>query len=451
MNFSHQLMPRLLPLLAVTCLRVDAQEPGLPADTRFIMSHFSLQEKLWISISPDGLAWTALNGGEPVWQPPGYKPFGDVVRDPAILFENGTFWVAYTSGNYGKHASFGLVRSTDLLNWSFVGEISTLIPDATDPLTWNPTWFRDGDGSIHLFVNISPINGSTYMPVPGMRTYELHPLNAAFTEWSEPVLVELPSANTNEFWVWKEGDTYHGIYINLPFSPSSDHRHWFHVVSDNLISGWREPLKLGFVTEEGGMLVRKPAGGYRFFLEPGNGVSPPGYRWCDTADSMGSFTSQQMVSATVPMRNGKMILAPGVFTYGDWEAAHLSSVPPMDRTPRADPDHDRNNNLLGCLLNLDPLIPDSASDRIIGGIKSSGASRFLSLEYRYLPAFSGMNHGVEISANLSNWFSGPSVVTQSITMLSDGTEQIRARDATPIDTAAPRRFIRLNVTIQDDP
>lgn len=392
----------MLPVLAFACLRVGAQQPVLPVGTRFLMSHFSLEEKLWISVSPDGLNWTALNGGEPVWEPPGFQPFTNVLRDPAILYEGGVFWVAFTSGNYGKHASFGLIRSTDLLNWSFVGEISTLIPGATDPLTWSPTWFRDGDGSIHLFVNISPLNGSTYDPVPGLRTHEMHPLNAAFTEWSQPLVVELPSDNTNEFWAWKEGEVYHAIYISFA-PPSSDRSRWFHVVSDNLISGWREPHKLGFHSEEGGMLVRTPSGGYRFFLEPGNAVNPPGYRWCDADESMTVFSAQQMVSATVPMRNGKMILAPGVFSYADWKASHLASVPADQQEPGADPDRDQRANLLECLLGLEPLVPDSAASRMEAGISLSGANRFLSLRYQCLPALGGVSHRVEVAPDLSGW------------------------------------------------
>jgi hypothetical protein len=75
------------------------------------MSHFGGNdgggiEKLYISVSPDGINWEALNGGNPVWEPAGWAPFQNVVRDPSIVYANGYYWVAYTSGNYGKGASF---------------------------------------------------------------------------------------------------------------------------------------------------------------------------------------------------------------------------------------------------------------------------------------------------------------------------------------------------------
>ena len=71
-----------------------------------------------------------------------------------------------------------------------------------NPFTWNPCFFTDSDGSLHVFVSISPINGDTFYPIPALRTYELHPLNDDLTEWSAPALVELPHSNTNEFWAW---------------------------------------------------------------------------------------------------------------------------------------------------------------------------------------------------------------------------------------------------------
>ena len=103
------------------------------------------------------------------------------------------FWVAYTSGTYGRHASFALIKSADFLNWTFVGDISTAIPGATDSLTWGPIFFRDGDGSIHILVAISLTGGGTFNPTPDLRVHEMHPLDAGFTQWSAPVPLPLPT------------------------------------------------------------------------------------------------------------------------------------------------------------------------------------------------------------------------------------------------------------------
>src|SRR5688572_1769864 len=66
-----------------------AQEPIVPPDSRFVMSFFKANggggdERLFISVSPDGQNWTALNGGQPVWQHPLWPTY--VVRDPTIVY-----------------------------------------------------------------------------------------------------------------------------------------------------------------------------------------------------------------------------------------------------------------------------------------------------------------------------------------------------------------------------
>ncbi|MEO8351757.1 MAG: hypothetical protein ABI680_08495, partial [Chthoniobacteraceae bacterium] len=338
---------RPLACLALTVVflgRIDsrgwAQNANLPSGTRLIMSHFKAapasggDERLYISISSDGVNWTALNSGNPVWQPDGWAPFHNVVRDPSIIFENGFYWVAFTSGNYGRHASFGLLKSSDLLTWTKVGEIDTTISGAIDSLTWGPIFFRDGDGSVHILVAISRTGGAQYNPVPDMRVHELHPLDAGFTQWSAPVLLELPAANTNECWVWKRGAVYHAAYIDFATGG------WYHTTSSNLISGWSPATALGFGSLEGGMMLPRPDGGYRFCLETGNGGSPIGYRYYDYDSALTSPAPAQSFNASMPMRNGKMIAAPATTQYADWQAEHLADLPIALQQPGADPDGD---------------------------------------------------------------------------------------------------------------
>lgn len=431
----------LVALLAMHCA---AQSPVVPAGSRFVMSHFmgnngGGDERLYISVSADGLHWTALNNGNPVWQPDGWAGFVNVVRDPAIIYENGQYWVAYTSGNYGKHASFGLVKSADLLHWSFVGEISTAIAGATDPLTWNPTFFRDGDGAVHLFISISPINGTTYNPQPAMRSYELHPLAADWSQWSVPALVMLPSTNTNEFWAWKEGDTYHGIYIDYsqPYLGN-----WFHVTSSGLLSGWAISQRLGFTTHEGGMLIKKPAGGYRLFFEPGNGASPPGYRYADCENSFSGFTPTQTVTSEVPMRNGKMTALVATTSYSSWQTEKLNSLPQFDQIPGADPDRDGLANLLEYACDQNPTTRDTTGTPQCTVI-TSGSAQYLGMSFRRLPQAAGLMLALEASSDLATWdASAGAVVSCSMTLLTDGAEWVQARDAIAVE-AAPRRFLRL--------
>ncbi len=404
-----------------------AQGALLPPGTRFIMSHFRAtsgpaDERLYISVSPDAIQWTALNNGDPVWQPSGWAPFVNVVRDPSIVYSNGYYWVAYTSGNYGKHASFGLVKSTNLLNWDFVAEISTDIPGAIDPLTWGPFFFKDADDSVHLFVSISPINGSNYNPIPALRSYELHPLNADFTVWSAPVAVQLPSTNTNEFWVWKEGDLYHGIYVD--FTQGSPYRH---VTSTNLISGWGNVQSLGFDTYEGGFFLKKLEGGYRLYLEGGNGSTFVGYRYYDYNDAFTAHGAAQNTTAQVPMRNGKVIAAPATTTFSDWQTMELSGLPVAAQAASADPDADGLSNLLECALGLSPRNSDASP--LISWFDGSGRLR---VRHTRAPNLINVTTLLQISSDLSlsnGWSDAGSLMSRrSVTLLSDGRELVEWAD-----------------------
>jgi hypothetical protein len=426
----------------VMLARVAAAEgPNLPPGTRFIMSHFGGNdgggiEKLYISVSPDGVNWEALNGGNAVWEPAGWAPFGNVVRDPSIVYANGYYWVAYTSGNYGKGASFGLVKSTDLVNWTFVTNVSTAIPDATDPLTWGPFFFKDADGTVHLFVSISPINGSIYNPQPALRTHELHPLNADFTQWSAPVPVGLPSTNTNEFWVWREGDTYHGIYVDF-----QSFGRYYHVASTNLITGWQQPQLLGFGSLEGGFVLKKPEGGYRFYLEPGNGGQPAGYRYYDGSDQFTNFELGGFVNTATPMRNGKVIAAPETTSFEQWQTLKLPDQPAEMRGAVADPDRDGLPNLLEAATGFDPNVPEG--NPIQTWFDSDGRLR---LRHTRALSIADVNLQWQESGTLSGWqASGATVEIRSITLMSDGRELLEWKGPAP--QAASPYFFRLRASM----
>ena len=434
-------------LLATFLLAGTAFAQGLPAGSRFVMSHFRANggggdARLYISASPDGLNWTALNNGQHVWQPPNpIEPYDlyDVVRDPSIVFASGYYWVAYTSGYIGKHTSFGLVKSTDLLNWTFVGEISTAIPGATDPLTWGPFFFEDGDGSIHIFVSIDP-TGVGFDPTPDMRSYELHPLNSDFTQWSAPVALALPHTNTNEFWAWKEGATYHAIYVD--FAQGSA---YMHVTASSIYGTWTLRNVLGFNSQEGGFVLRKPDGGYRFYVEPGNSLPSTGYRTCDFDANFTSHTPLVEVNRTVPMRNGKAIAARGTMSFMAWQAEKLGSVPLADRAPGADPDGDGLRNLLECALGAEPLAASAPPESFM---RSVGAESFAGLRFTRARQFSDVALAVEQTGDFSAW--NPGAITESITLQSDGTEWIHARSNLPA-SAAVAQFLRLKATLAPAP
>jgi hypothetical protein len=413
---------------------VAARSQTLPIGTRFVMSHFKANEsggdeRLYLSHSTDGLIWTALNNGLPVWQPPGWQPFNNVVRDPTITFAHGFYWVAYTSGNYGSHDSFALVKSANLLDWTFVADVPARVPSATNQLTWNPVFFEEGDGSIHLFISISPRQLTPYNPIPEMRIHEMHPLNPEFTQWSAPVPVELPSTNNNEFWVWKEGDLYHGIYNDFtrPGTPI------VHVTSRNLVTGWANPQVLGFHGQEGPMILPKPDGGYRLYAEGGNSALSPGYRTCDFDPAFSASTAQAPVTASVPMRNGKITAARQTLSFAQWETLRLAALPAERRGPLADADDDGLPNLVEHATDADPtaFTPLEARPQLFARIVNDQIHA--GLRFTVFRPSSDATAFAETSRLPGIWSDAPAdVLIESLTLLSDGTTRVSARTTEPV-------------------
>jgi hypothetical protein len=418
----------------------------LPPEARFVMSHFKADggggdERLYVSWSPDGVNWTCLNGGLPVWQPPGWQGFWNVVRDPSIIHANGYYWVAYTCGNYGKGNTFGLVKSTDLLNWSFVASVDVTLPGATDQLTWNPVLFEDGDGLIHATIAISPVGGSQYNCVPYMRVHEIHPVNPDWTQWSTPVPLDLPDTNTNEGWIWKEGDTYHITYVSFVRAGQI-----VHATSKNLVTGWAVDKVLGYGAQEGGMILPKPNGGYRLYLEPGNGdgtATDIGYRTCDFDGSLSNPTPQVGVNATVPMRNGKMCAARGTMTFSQWQSSQLSTVPIERRSLLADADEDGLSNLAEYSMGTDPLTHTEASRRPRPYLRSTGSMQFPGLVFKTLRSTVDVNAQAEIKIGENSW--SPNGLIESVSLLSDGTVRYHLRSTSTLGETPV--FLRYTATL----
>ncbi|MDB6150663.1 MAG: arabinofuranosidase [Chthoniobacter sp.] len=435
----------LLLLLTLALLVSEAQcAANLPPGTRFIMSHFGADggggdERLYISISPDGVNWTALNNGQPVWQPAGWAPFGNVVRDPSIIFANGFYWVVFTSGNYGHHASFGLVKSADLVNWTFVQEVLMSVPFTNDPLTWSPIFYHDLETGVHVFVAFSRINGSQYNLIPDMTIYELHPMNFDFTSWSVPEKLKLPFANTNEFYVWREGPTYHAIYVVFPGG------YWVHSTASSLTGVWTGTQNLGRNSMEGGMMLRRPEGGYRFYVEPGNGGTPPGFVFFDLDETMTPLTHAQPLKATVPMRNGKMIAAPNTTTYSQWQQLFLADLPADQQRPESDPDQDGQINLHEFANGAHPKLSSQYGlpTPVFSSRRQEGKLR--AVRYRRLMSAANVSRAFEASHDLKTW-EDQQFSSSSRTLFTDGTETWDSFDGYSGDPSLTR-FARLRVTL----
>ncbi len=105
-----------------------------------------------------------------------------------------------------------------------------------------------------------------------------------------------------------------------------------------------------------------------------------------------------------------------------------------------------NPNLMEYALGLNPLAADQPNSSNIPQtslVTGTDGSQQLSIFYRQAPSAGDLTYSVEVSGDLSQWTH--QTVTDSITMLTDGTELVQAHDAVSL-SGTNRRFIRLNVT-----
>lgn len=196
------------------------------------------------------------------------------------------------------------------------------------------------------------------------------------------------------------------------------------------------------------MMLPRPGGGYQMFMESGYSGLPTGYRIYELDANFASLGPGQLVTSTVPMRNGKMIAAPATTSFADWQAQHLGDLPAVQRAPGADPDGDGRSNLLEAATALDPRNAiDTGVPR--GFSIASGGENYLALSYRRLPSLANVIWTVESAgASLAFAPAGAAFAGRAITLLSDGSELIEAVNTFPMSAGGPR-FVRLKVTLSN--
>jgi endonuclease/exonuclease/phosphatase family metal-dependent hydrolase len=112
----------------------------------------------------------------------------------------------------------------------------------------------------------------------------------------------------------------------------------------------------------------------------------------------------------------------------------------------ADPDRDRIPNLMEYALALDPNTPDAQGLPKPGKI-TIGSTNYMTLTYTKPKVSSDLTYAVQVSSNLSTWFSGSTYTTTvSVTDNPGGiTQTVVVRDRTPMANQTSR-FMKLGVT-----
>ncbi len=183
---------------------------------RFLLATFNNgEQQLRILDSTNAADFTGHARGIVYTPPPGRN-----LRDPSIIHHRGRYYVCHTTGNFGQTNVFSIIASGDLTNWTHLADVSmALLGDVR--WTWAPEWFRDDDGSLHIFVSAST--------TPEISTkhiiHELHPLNDELTQWSAPAPVAGPAfpswpvTETNrvgaiDAFVVKRGNAYYMFHFD---------------------------------------------------------------------------------------------------------------------------------------------------------------------------------------------------------------------------------------------
>lgn len=145
-----------------------------------------------------------------------------------------------------------------------------------------------------------------------------------------------------------------------------------------------------------------------------------------------------------PVTIGSAETLPG---YAAWATANFSASQQTNQAISgefADPYNDGYPNWVKFAAGIAP----NAAPTVTGGLwPATGSPLYPTVTYSENPAATGVQFTVEVSTNLVNWSSGPSVTTLvDVTTNGQGDEVVRERSDTPIESATAQ-YLRVTVTL----
>lgn len=279
--------------LAATLLGASTATAATGTATRYVFTAFtnSSQSNMFVYTSSDATTFSTLKATA-------YTPPSGLVRDPSVLrAANGYYYVAYTNNWTGT--SFGIARSKDLLNWSFVTTVEVGVAGTQE--TWAPEWFVDpADGSISIIVSLSsqPLSADT-----GFAPYRLRATDATLTSFGTATPLTGIGPNYIDTFVVRDGSTYYAFtknettkYIEV-WTASSLGGRWTLTRSGNW-AGWGTTL-------EGPTLTRLPSGAWRIFMD--NYSSPGRYYTSDSTDLVSWTAKAELSGLSGVVRHGTVL------------------------------------------------------------------------------------------------------------------------------------------------
>lgn len=172
-------------------------EPTIYLSARFTVNFGDTSDAargLALLAGPSALSMSYCSNA-PCWTPTTAGHF----RDPSIIYWAGTYFVAYTAGNYGGVTYFGLLSSTNLVDWTALANVSL----GKKARTWAPEFFADGD-TLYVVVGSNDAWGADG------DLWLMEALNDELTAWGTPVAITgFSGVPVNDACIRKSGSTYY--------------------------------------------------------------------------------------------------------------------------------------------------------------------------------------------------------------------------------------------------
>lgn len=164
-----------------------------------------------------------------------------------------------------------------------------------------------------------------------------------------------------------------------------------------------------------------------------NPLNPFGLPW-------NAASADQVVLGSINSNGTPFLMkSAAVASYPQWAAAELTNEPQNAATQ--DPDGDGVTNLMEFVFGTSPMLPNAATAMPLSLVDISG-EKFLQIS---IPR--RIDHPatlvVEVSGNLNQWNSGAGHTM----MVEDSAASLIVRDLTPYQSANPKRFMRLKVSL----
>jgi len=233
----------------------------------------SSESNLYVYTSTDATNWSLLAG-------PTYTPPSGLVRDPSIMLHtDGYYYIAYTNNWDGS--SFGIARSQNLINWSFVATIPTASSSFTPVNTWAPEFFHDPvSGRVNIIVSLSTASYGPFKP------YLLSATDSTLKSWSAPTALSgIPNPTSGQLGFI---DSF-PVYLNNQYhlflkNETNGSKYVEHAVSSSLAGPYSFVQTGNFASwghAEGPCVSKLPNGKFRLWMD---GFDSGKYIYSDSSD-----------------------------------------------------------------------------------------------------------------------------------------------------------------------